>query len=219
MHQLFYALLNGEGGTKLNNPTPQKLLVAIGSAHGDDRAAWDIADLLTSQSIADFQTRKASIPINMIDWLEGVNELHVVDACEGDGNLGQLLRFELPPNSDNGRQELEPGTSKTPESSTSGSAESAPGRPLQAQSSTGHPIVLRRAGTHDFDVLSVLELACALNCLPERIVIWGIVGRNFEPSDILSGEIVGQLPVIADAIRKELTGARKISGAVATEAG
>ncbi|MFY9253110.1 MAG: hypothetical protein WAO83_06630 [Fuerstiella sp.] len=201
----------------MNSTASKTLLVAIGSPHGDDRVAWDVADLLASRLPGTVSTKKASVPVNMIDWIDGVKQLHIIDACDGGGQSGSLLRCEWQPDSSNGWPGLERGTSETPEASTQ--ACRPPRHPSQAQSHPGHPFNLRGAGSHDFDVVSVLELARTLNRLPERIIIWGIVGKNFEPSDELSSELQSQMSAIANVIREEVTDAREISGAVAADSG
>ncbi len=162
--------------------TSKILLVAIGSSHGDDKAAWEVAELLATRLTVKSVIKKASVPINLIDWLEDIHELHIVDACNGGGRPGELLRFEW---------------------------------------GIDHPKfpALWKSGTHDFDVLSVLELARTLKRLPERVIIWGIVGTKFEPSGDLSSEIQSRLAAIANTIGKEVADAREVSGAVAADAG
>lgn len=139
------------------------LIVAVGSSHGDDQAAWHVADLLSSSLCRDTRIVKASVPLNMIDWLENVDRLYIIDACEGGGDVGQLLRLSWP---------------------------------------DGQLTKLRAAGTHDFDVPSVLDLAEKLNRLPPSISIWAIVGENFAPQRKISDRVEGNLPAIAKTIGK-----------------
>lgn len=72
------------------------LVVAIGSSHGDDQAAWHVADLLASILPVDVPVRKASVPLNMIDWLDEIDQLYIIDACEGGGDCADLLRIRWP---------------------------------------------------------------------------------------------------------------------------
>lgn len=79
--------------------------------------------------------------------------------------------------------------------------------------------VPRRSGTHDFDVISVLQLAQRLGRLPPSVTIWGVQGERFEPSAPLSPAIESVLPDIVETIAKELTDARTLSGSLAADAG
>lgn len=58
------------------------LFVGIGSAHGDDRAGWEIGDQLRVQIAETVDVRQASTPSQLLDWLEGVDRLIVCDACQ-----------------------------------------------------------------------------------------------------------------------------------------
>lgn len=177
------------------------LMVAVGSSHGDDQAAWRAADLLDSLLHEIVQIRKASIPLNMLDWLSGIDKLHIIDACTGGGKIGSLVRIVWPGRgrsenetleSANTRQQLHahvpPDTYDSPVS---------PDSRFQLS-------MLRAVGTHDFDVPSVLDLAKGLNRLPRFITIWAIVGQNFAPQQELSDVVESQLPTIVQTIRKDV---------------
>lgn len=61
------------------------LFVGIGSPHGDDRIGWSIADSLQQPVRMNIDIRKATIPGDLLDWLDGVNRLFVCDACASSG--------------------------------------------------------------------------------------------------------------------------------------
>ena len=76
-----------------------QLVVTIGSSHGDDRAAWEVGELMKSRS-ADVNIFRTAAPVDMIDRLDGITQLHIIDACVGDGPVGTLLRCEWRPSVD-----------------------------------------------------------------------------------------------------------------------
>ena len=91
------------------------LVAGLGSAHGDDQAGWLVAEqvlkklsgtleaseeqdktLMSESSRHLFQhviVRRAMIPLDVLDWLEGVSILHVCDAFEATQRHGELHRF------------------------------------------------------------------------------------------------------------------------------
>ena len=72
--------------------TPHTLLVGIGSSHGDDQIGWRIAYELQNLCLPNDSVviRKAAVPLDMIDWLDGVKTLHLCDACSDRGSPGTL---------------------------------------------------------------------------------------------------------------------------------
>jgi len=96
----------------------ERLVVGIGSSHGDDQAGWLVADLLQQRLergqvvLSGCGVRKAAVPLDLLHWLDGVSELIICDACVAenpdatvqkltltDGDDGQLLedpRIEIP---------------------------------------------------------------------------------------------------------------------------
>lgn len=72
------------------------LFVGLGSPHGDDQIGWRIAEELRGRvSDSDpVSVRTATIPLDLIDWLDGVDRLHLCDACLSEVPPGTLLRFE-----------------------------------------------------------------------------------------------------------------------------
>lgn len=61
--------------------TPRTLFAGIGSAHGDDRVGWLIADALREIVSDRTEVRQASTPSDLLDWLTGFDRLVVCDAC------------------------------------------------------------------------------------------------------------------------------------------
>lgn len=58
------------------------LLVGVGSPHADDQAGWLLIERLSDCSANGIQLRKAKVPHEILDWIDGCEELHIIDACE-----------------------------------------------------------------------------------------------------------------------------------------
>ncbi len=56
--------------------------------------------------------------------------------------------------------------------------------------------------SHEFGVAEAVEMARILGQLPERIYVFGIEGRNFGYSEILSPEVEEACKIVADLILK-----------------
>lgn len=69
-------------------------LLALGSHHGDDFAGWAVADALRDEYGKLIDLRRVSVPIDIMNWLDDVCELHIVDACHGNGSTGCLNRWD-----------------------------------------------------------------------------------------------------------------------------
>ena len=77
------------------------LVVGVGSPQGDDQAGWLVADRLTAHhtdagSPPGWTVRRARIPLDLLDWLDGVDRLVICDACEALGEPGQLHCWTWP---------------------------------------------------------------------------------------------------------------------------
>jgi hydrogenase maturation protease len=77
------------------------LIVGIGSPHGDDQVGWQLAerlaDALSYESLPrEIEVRLARSPAKLSDWLAGVTQLIVCDACRGLGQPGGWRRFDWP---------------------------------------------------------------------------------------------------------------------------
>jgi len=91
---------------------PQAMVIGIGSDHGDDRAGWMVTDLLRRRCPETVTYRNVSTPIDMIQWLEAADRIHVVDTATA--LKASVLRFncglehhrsriaELPPSGTHG---------------------------------------------------------------------------------------------------------------------
>ena len=180
-----------------------KVLVAgLGSPHGDDQAGWLVAELLLKKAsgtvgvseaqdenlmpessrhlFQDVVVRRALIPLDVLDWLEGVDVLHICDACESTPGYWKLHRstFEadrfVNPNA----------TGDVALHSTLNS--------------------LRCRGSHNFELPDVLRLAATTRLLPKRVIVWAIEGTCFHPEDVLSDMTRNAALQAADEILKEL---------------
>ncbi len=171
---------------------PAALLVGIGSAMGDDQAGWVVAEQVSQNRGDAVQTRTTSVPLDILHWITPSTFLHIVDACDGNEPPGYLYRWDWHPN---------------------------PTRGHTASSSLSGQFLLRGTGTHDFDIVSVLELARRLSRLPQSVTIWGIQGKQWEESESLSPPVAAVLPDVSELIGKELVNARTITGTFAAEAG
>ncbi len=69
------------------------LLAGAGSAHGDDRIGWEIVRCLQQRFEQDICCRMMAIPLDLLDWMDGVSQLHIVDACDAGHRPGHLFRW------------------------------------------------------------------------------------------------------------------------------
>lgn len=61
------------------------------------------------------------------------------------------------------------------------------------------------ASTHTFNIADCIELARALNQLPEKLIIYGIEGKNFQMQEGLSKEVLIASQKVIDDISEEIT--------------
>jgi hydrogenase maturation protease len=140
------------------------LIVGLGSAHGDDQAGWLVAEMLMGLcgEFEDVTVCRALVPLDVLDWLDGIDVLHLCDACEPTSwdrqclkfrwEAGQLVRWDSP-------TELLVHIAAAP---------------------------FRGRGSHDFSVPEMLQLAEQIGSLPEDVVLWAITGVQFQPGDAMS---------------------------------
>jgi hydrogenase maturation protease len=159
------------------------LVVGLGSPHGDDQAGWFAADELASRfDLSDgLVVRRATIPLDVLDWLDDVDILHICDACESTGSPEKLHRLVW----SNGRL------------STSS---------IAAHSQT----VLRgagidRPGSHDFGLIEMLHLAETTQRLPQQVTVWAVEGCCFDPGGVMNPETRVTAMNAAGEILQELT--------------
>lgn len=71
-----------------------------------------------------------------------------------------------------------------------------------------HPLTdLREHSTHAFGVAQAVELARALDQLPQRLVLWAIEGNNFEIGDALSFEVEQAIEPLIQQLLREVSNA------------
>ncbi|HEX5103157.1 MAG TPA: hydrogenase maturation protease [Pirellulaceae bacterium] len=75
-------------------------IVGLGSTHGDDQFGWLAADRLALEielhHIADVTVRRATAPAQLLDWLTGIDQLLLIDACRQPGRCGELQQLNWP---------------------------------------------------------------------------------------------------------------------------
>lgn len=72
------------------------LVVGVGSPYGDDQLGWMVVQHLMQSPLANCHVRIAATPIELLDWIEGYDVLHLVDACLGIGIAGTAHRWSWP---------------------------------------------------------------------------------------------------------------------------
>lgn len=141
------------------------LIVGLGSSHGDDRAGWHVVEDLAAacRRRTDICLRRALVPLDLLDWVERTDNLHICDACEAPDGAGA------------GLHQLRWDGSQLVDASAS-----AQGRTIFATE------MFRSRGTHDFGLPDVLRLAQATSGLPEHVTVWAVSGISFEPAEPMS---------------------------------
>jgi hydrogenase maturation protease len=69
------------------------------------------------------------------------------------------------------------------------------------------PAGFGRTSTHHFGLPEAVELARAMDRLPERLVVYGVEGASFETGDALTPDVAAAVAGVADAIRAEVLSA------------
>ncbi len=149
----------------------KRLVVGIGSPHGDDRAGWTAIEQLQSRNFDDVELRQAKVPHDLVNWIDACTEVHIIDCCRIENAASILRRFEW----------------------------------LDTPIDRG--LNLRSVGSHQIDIVSVLELVACLNRLPVHIVLWAIPGQCFDPIGALSGNCSAAIAECVERISQELGGA------------
>ena len=178
---------------------PARILIAgLGSPHGDDQAGWLVVEQLATEcpDNPDIMVRRASIPLDLLDWMEGVDVLHICDACEATETPAKLHRFTYRAGTDGPAS----GGHESPDDCTRSAVHQGidmPRCPLSLNS-------LRCRGTHDFGLPEVLRLAEATQLLPPKIIIWAIAGSSFLPECTVGRKTYEAAMEVANAIVREL---------------
>lgn len=74
----------------------RKLIYGIGSPHGDDQIGWRVIERICSRLPEGWQAKSGNVPMDLLNHLEDISELHIVDACEGEEELGTTHRIAWP---------------------------------------------------------------------------------------------------------------------------
>ena len=56
-------------------------IIGIGSDHGDDQAGWMVTDAVQPYCPDNVKCLKIKTPIDLIEWLDGAEQIHLVDAA------------------------------------------------------------------------------------------------------------------------------------------
>ncbi len=183
------------------SPTDAQLtdcVVGIGSFHGDDRAGWEVIDRLSMRlsGLSHVALRKAAVPHDVLDWLNPQLRLHLVDACAADVPGVQRLEV-LGTNAGHtfcGQASSEDGDA------TQGQAWKLNDFQLLRRLAT-----LRSRSTHQFDLLSTLELASAIGSLPTRFTLWTIAIDSAQQNAELGNAARNRVVQCVERIERELT--------------
>ena len=185
--------------TSLTDALLTDCVVGIGSFHGDDRAGWEVIDRLCLRlnglsGLSHVAFRKAAVPHDVLDWLSPQVRLHLVDACTSDVPGVQRLEVLLP----------------TPDhlifnQTPSGVCSTA----KEAMWKSGDELLqkfaaLRSRSTHQFDLLSTLELANALGRLPPRFTLWTIAIDSAKQNAEIGQAALNRVIQCAERIEQEL---------------
>ncbi|HVV99967.1 MAG TPA: hydrogenase maturation protease [Planctomycetaceae bacterium] len=73
----------------------RRLIVGLGSPHGDDAAGWHVVDEIARIAPAE-RVRRMAHPADLLDLLSDVDELIVCDACRGPDRPGTVRTWTLP---------------------------------------------------------------------------------------------------------------------------
>lgn len=149
------------------NTADRILVVGLGSPHGDDQAGWMAIDRLQTKPLRGVQLVRLALPHDLLDRLDRIDALHVIDAAESsEGQFTSLcVRFEA--------TNISEGVALSWQSTNYYNHDAAIANLVR-------PKGLRSAGSHQVDVLTVLDLAACLRQLPQRVVLWTIPGSRFE---------------------------------------
>lgn len=162
--------------------TSRTLVIGVGSAHGDDQAGWLMANSVASffEDDPTITVRLAKSPMDILDWLEGFNRMHICDACVPMNPSHSFHQFSW----------------------NAGKLQSADQINVQFEDQTGSP--MRRQSSHGLGLSDVFRLAELTMKLPTHVTIWAVEGRQFSPWDSISETTRGGVSIAADAICREI---------------
>lgn len=157
------------------------LLVGLGSPHGDDRIGWLVIERLRSMPLDGITLRQARSPLDLLDWLEGIERLVVCDAARGTGPPGRTRHWVWPV------AELDAWQG-------SGSHDFSLPQVLELAEHLG----LVHTG-------SINDSESHAN-KPPRVELWTVEGHNDNPGECLSTEVEAALPGLLQSIEISLKG-------------
>ncbi len=181
-------------------PRVKILIAGIGSPHGDDRAGWAVIDHLSSRlnsSQPNVTVRRIKVPHELIDHLDGVNELHLVDAARTSPNEEPRLRkFRFQVGSVPEESNFVPATETV--------AMPIPGA-LEGDQPPDQGVLprTRSDSSHHIDLLSVLRLLVQLGRLPEQVHLWAVPASSFGASETISVRCKSFVTECVDDILKD----------------
>jgi hydrogenase maturation protease len=181
------------------------LLAGLGSPHGDDQAGWlmvdELAEALSREDLV--ECRKASIPIDLLDWIEPFDAVHIVDCGVPDfaEQPTDGCCFEVP----GVWKFLWDGVELVGELERTDDQAVASSPPVIA--SVLKSLNSRRS--HDLALVEVLALGNQLQRLSRHITVWVIAGQQFEQvgeaSIAVQKNVRKAAPQILTSIREQLT--------------
>ena len=150
------------------NRQRKRLIVGIGSPHGDDVSAWRLIEALKPLLGFTADLRKAASLHDLLDWLDGIEHLDVVDACQSkdavccydvSGRFGRPDRT-VPVRMHATRDEFSTGCGTIPKTLS--------------------------LCTHHCNLVQTLELAETLEKLPGTVWLWTLASEDFATGSELS---------------------------------
>ena len=94
VHQLLGALSQSHAGPRIMSTS--SFVVGIGSSHGDDCVGWEVARQIAAVVGDEMSVRCACSPVELLDWLDGVESLEICDAFVGDSAAGTVICWQWP---------------------------------------------------------------------------------------------------------------------------
>lgn len=152
---------------------PRQLFVGLGSFHGDDQLGWQLADQMEKLQL--LPVRQAAVPPDLLLWLDGIDELFICDACQGNGAVGTIHRWEYCEQAKE-IEEILPGV-----------------------------VSLRSTSSHHLGLAPVLQLASQLGILPRRVILWAVEADSFDAGQSMSAMLTAQLPGIVKQMVDEVS--------------
>ncbi len=73
-----------------------RLILGLGSPHGDDQAGWLTIDALHRRGVSLSMARRVSDPTDLWNWVVQETNLLLIDACIGTGPVGTLRKHVWP---------------------------------------------------------------------------------------------------------------------------